>query len=384
MNTPTRKQIILIIAGILIVAVVAYGFFPGAVTVETATVQPDSLQVTVEEEGRTQVKEHYRLSSPVTAYLRRIDLEEGVTVEAGDPVVQLEPPRSTMLDPRSQAEARARVEAAEASLEEAETRAEQAARERDRVARLAGGGSATQRQLENARTEATRATAALNAARAELAAARAALHSTDDGSGSQPESYVLRAPVTGSVLTIHRKSEGPVNAGEPLIEIGNIDSLEVRVDLLSEDAVRIAPGMRVVLAQWGGETPLEASVTRVEHQGEVEVSALGVEEQRVEVIAELESPPEKWNRLGSGYRVLARFIVWEGENVLQVPTSALFRTGEGWGVFAVQDGEAVRRTVKVGRQTGLSAQVLEGLSEGDEVIVHPGSEIEDGVKIESN
>ncbi|WP_372635351.1 efflux RND transporter periplasmic adaptor subunit [Fodinibius sp.] len=383
MKTPTRKQIILIIAGILIVAVVVYGFFPGAVTVETATVQSDSLQVTVEEEGKTQVKEHYTLSSPVTAYIRRIDLNEGASVEAGDPVAQLEPPRSTILDSRSRAEAGARVEAAEASLEEAETRAEQAARERDRVARLAEGGSATQRQLENARAEAARATSALNAARADLASARAALQSTGSASGSQSAAYVLRAPVSGSVLTIHHKSEGPVNAGEPLMEIGNTDSLEVRVNLLSEDAVRIARGMRVVLEQWGGEMPLEASVTRVERQGEVEVSALGVEEQRVEVIAELESPSEKWNRLGSGYRVLARFIIWEGENVLQVPTSALFRVEEGWAVFVVQGGEAVRRTVEVGRQTGLSAQVLGGLSEGDEVIVHPGSDIEEGVEVES-
>lgn len=383
MNTPTRKQIILIIAGILIAAVVVYGFFPGAVMVETATVQSDSLQVTVEEEGKTQVKEHYTLSAPIAAYTRRIDLNEGATVEAGDTVVQLEPPRSTMLDPRSRTEARARVESAEASLEEAETRAEQAARERDRVARLAGGGSATQRQLENARSEAAQAEAALNAARAALASARAALQSTGGVSGSQSAAYVLRAPVSGSVLTIHHKSEGPINAGEPLMEIGNTDSLEVRVDLLSEDAVRIAPGMRVLLEQWGGETPLEASVIRVERQGEVEVSALGVEEQRVAVIAELESPPEKWNRLGTGYRVLARFIIWEGENVLQVPTSALFRTEEGWGAFVIRDGEAVRQTVEVGRQAGLSAQVLEGLSEGDEVIVHPGSDIEDGVKVET-
>lgn len=384
MNKPTRKQIILIIAGILILVAIVYGFLPGAVTVETATVQSDSLQVTTEEEGKTYVKEHYTVSSPVAAYVRRIDLDEGDAVEAGDPVVQLEPPRSTILDSRSRAEAEARVKSAEASLEQAETQAEQAITERDRVVRLAEGGSATQRQVEEARTEATRATAALNAARAELAAARAAVHSNSNGSGSQSAEYVLRAPVSGSVLTIHQKSEGAVNAGAALMEIGNTDSLEVRVEVLSEDAVRIAPGMRVVLEQWGGVTSLEATVTRVERQGEVEISALGVEEQRVEVIAELESPPEKWDKLGSGYRVLARFIIWEGENVLQVPTSALFRMEEGWAVFVVQDGEAVRRMVKVGRQTGLAAQIIEGLSEGDEVIVYPGSEVEDGVEVEAN
>ncbi len=193
---------------------------------------------------------------------------------------------------------------------------------------------------------------------------------------------MLRAPIPGSILAIHHKSAGYVNAGEPLLEIGNTDSLEVRVEVLSEDAVRIAPGMRVVLEQWGGEELLEAAVSRVERQGKVEVSALGVEEQRVQVVADLQSPYEKWKTLGSGYRVLARFMIWEKEDVLQVPASALFRTEEGWAVFVVNDGEAHRQKVKVGRQTGLSAQILEGLPEGDEVIVHPGSDIEDGVKVE--
>lgn len=383
MNRPTRKQIILIIVGLLIAAVVAYGFLPGAVVVETARVQSDSLQVTVEEEGKTHAEETYTISSPIAAFVRRIDLEAGDAVKEGEELVWLEPPRSTMLDPRSRAEAEARVKAAEASLEQANNQAELAISERDRLERLTGAGSATRQQLEQAQSEAVRAAAARNAARAELASARAAVSSGAGKTGGMPARTVLRAPAAGHVLAIHRKSEGFVNAGEPLVEIGNTDSLEVRIDVLSEDAVRISEGMRVVLDQWGGETSLEASVTRVERQGNVEVSALGVEEQRVQVIAELESPTEEWTRLGSGYRVLAEFIIWEDDNVLQVPASALFRKEEGWALFVVEGGRAHRRIVTVGQQAGLNTQVLDGLSEGDLVIVHPGSEIEDGVKVDT-
>jgi len=384
MKKPTRRQIILIVIGLLIVVAIVYSFLPKAMSVQTATVTVDSLQVTIEEEGKTHVKDLYTISAPVAATVRRTDLEEGDSVAAGETLVQLEPPRSTILDPRSWAEAQARVEASEASLKEAEVRAEQAQKQRKRVERLAEEGSATERQLEQVRTEARRAIAALNAARAELAAARAALNlGVGESGSSQSAGYELQAPVSGRVLTIHHKSAGYVNAGKPLLSIGNTDSLEIRVEVLSEDAVRIASGMRVVLEQWGGEGPLEASVIRVERQGKEEVSALGVEEQRVQVIAELKSPLQKWNQLGTGYRVLAKFIIWQKDDVLQVPTSALFRIDQNWAVFIVKDGEAHRQRVKIGRQTGLSAQVLKGLSEGDEVIVHPGSDIEEGVEVEA-
>lgn len=384
MKKPTRKQIILIGIGIVIIAAIGYGFLPDAVHVETTTVKVDSLQVTIEEEGKTHVKKQYTISSPVAAVLQRIHLDEGDIVEAGDPLVRLQPPRSSMLDARSRAEAQARVEAAKASLEEVETRAEQAIKERKRVERLAEGGSATQRQLEQAQAEATQAIAARNAARAELAAARAIVYqSSGESSTDRSGAYVLHAPTSGSVLAIHHKSAGYVNPGEPLLEVGNTDSLEVRVDVLSNDAVRIKPGMQVMIEQWGGDQPLNATVGRVERQGKEEISALGVEEQRVQVIAHLQSPHDKWSALGTGYRVLAKFIIWEKSDVLQVPTSALFQTEKGWAVFVVNDGEARQQMVKVGRQTGLSAQVLEGLSEGDTVIVHPGSAIENGVEVET-
>lgn len=382
MKKPTRKQLLLITTGILIVAAIVYGFLPGAETVETVTARSAPLQVTVEEEGETYVKQHYTLFSPTMAFMRRINLDPGDAVEEGQALVNFGPPRSAPLDPRTQAEATARIEAAEATMEQAQTQADQAISERDRLERLAETGSATRQQVEQARSEAARAISALNTARAELAAARAAASSQDDSQGSVIQ--VLRAPVSGNVLTLHRRSEGHINAGEPILEIGDADSLEIRVEVLSQDAVRIKPGMRVMLDQWGGDTPLEASVSRVEQQGSVVVSALGVEERRVQVIAQIISPREEWMSLGSGYRVLARFILWEDDDVLQVPNGALFRTDEDWSVFAVEDGRAVRQTVTVGHQTGLSAQILEGLSEGDIVIVHPGTEIEDGVKVEIN
>lgn len=382
MDKPTRKQIIMIATGVIIAAVIVYGFLPGAEQVQTATVESAPLQVVIEEEGETYVKELYTVSSPISAHIRRISLDPGDIVEEGFALAELEPPRSAVLDPRSRAEATARIEAAEALLEEAEAQAEQAITERDRMERLAQNQSATQEQVEQASSAAARAASARNAARAELAAARAAA----DAGGTQdnlPVGHVLRAPVSGYLLAVHKRSEGRVEPGEPLFEIGNTDELEVRVDVLSQDAVRITPGMRVVLDQWGGETPLEAAVTRVERQGNVKVSALGVEEQRVQVVAEFESTHEEWSELGSGYRVLAQFIIWEDNDVLQVPTSALFRTEEGWAVFVVDDDTARQRTVTVGHQTGLAAQVLDGLSEGDVIITHPGSEIEDGVKVEA-
>lgn len=379
MTKPTRKQIILIITAVLIIAAILYGFLPGAVSVQTDVVKSAPMQVTVEEEGETYVEQHYLISSPVAAYVRRIDLDPGDEIEAGAALIELEPPRSVILDPRSRSEAEARAEAAEAALDQAETLAGQAINERDRLERLYDAESATRQELDRARTEAAGALSARNVARAELAAARAAL--TNESIANYPVGQVLRAPVSGRVLTIHGNSERHVNPGDPLLEIGDTEHLEVHIDVLSQDAVRITPGMRVLLDQWGGEKPLEARVNRVEQQGRVVISALGVEERRVQVVAELVSPPEERMGLGSGYRVLAQFILWEEDQVLQVPASALFRVEEGWGVFVVEDGRATRKSVTIGRQSGLSAQVLEGLREGDVVITHPGDAIEDGVKV---
>ena len=397
MITFSRRRVVLISAAVVVAALIVYGFLPDPRPVQTATVGRAPLQVIVEEEGRTQVAERYVVSSPVPAFVRRMALEVGDLVEAGQPLVHLEAPRATIPDPRTREEMEARVQSARAVLSRteeearaAEVASERADAERARVERLREVGAATQQALEQAVADSRQARANLDAARAGVTAARAELNAAQAAlratvsAGERPLQDVLRAPAAGRVLALHVKSEGPVGAGAPLVEIGDTQVMEVMVVVLSQDAVRIHEGTRVLLDQWGGDTTLEAVVRRVEPQGFTEVSSLGVEEQRVTVVARLTSPPDAWAAtLGSGYRVLARFVVWEGEDVLQVPAGALFRFDGGWAVFAVERGRAVLKEVTVGQQAGLVTQVLGGLEEGEEVIVHPGNQIADGVRVEA-
>jgi HlyD family secretion protein len=395
MTRQLRKRLILIGIAVLVIVLIFIGFLPDPVNVEMAEVARGPLQVTVEEEGRTEVTDTYVITAPIAAYARRIELREGDKIAQGQPVVQLEPPRSAILDPRTRAEAEARVRAAEASLRQAEENqraaqatARRAADERARIERLFEGEAATEQMRDQAVAEAVQAEAALEAAqavveaaRAELAAARANL-AGDTAVANTPVRQVLTSPVTGRVLRIVRQSEGMVAPGEPLVEIGDVENLEVRVEVLSQDAVRIKPGSQVLLDQWGGDELLEAVVQRVEPIGVTRISSLGVEEQRVTVVSNITSPPDRWQALGSGYRVVARFILWESDDALQVPAGALFRTDDGWAVFVVEDGRAVRRDVEIGHQSGLAAEVVSGLSEGDQVIVHPPSDLEEGARVE--
>lgn len=395
MTRQLRKRLILIGIAVLVIVLIFIGFLPDPVNVEMAEVARGPLQVTVEEEGRTEVTDTYVITAPIAAYARRIELREGDKIAQGQPVVQLEPPRSAILDPRTRAEAEARVRAAEASLRQAEENqraaqatARRAADERARIERLFEGEAATEQMRDQAVAEAVQAEAALEAAqavveaaRAELAAARANL-AGDTAVANTPVRQVLTSPVTGRVLRVVRQSEGMVAPGEPLVEIGDVENLEVRVEVLSQDAVRIKPGSQVLLDQWGGDELLEAVVQRVEPIGVTRISSLGVEEQRVTVVSNITSPPDRWQALGSGYRVVARFILWESDDALQVPAGALFRTDDGWAVFVVEDGRAVRRDVEIGHQSGLAAEVVSGLSEGDQVIVHPPSDLEEGARVE--
>jgi HlyD family secretion protein len=194
----------------------------------------------------------------------------------------------------------------------------------------------------------------------------------------------VAAPVGGVVLSRERCCEGPIQAGAPVLEIGRLDELEVRVDLLSMDAVRVEAGKRVLIEDWGGETVLEGRVRRVEPAGFMRVSALGVEEQRVPVLVEITSPREQWQSLGTGFRVEARFILWAGDDVLQVPSSALFRQGEGWAVFVVEDGRLSTRVVEPGRESGLMREITDGLSAGEAVVAHPSDALEEGLRVESS
>ena len=388
-----RRRIVLGLIATLVAWGLFQGFRPQPIQVDLGTAIRAPLRVSVEQEGRTRLVDRYVVTAPVNGYARRIQLNVGDAIERGAPLVTLEPQRADVLDRRRRAEAEARVAAAEDSVSSAEERVAAAASnasrlekelERIRALRLAGHVSA---ELEDkAASEAERNAAELRSAKFAVAtarhdyeAARTALEFAATGSGAG--AVAVRAPVAGRVLKIPRKSEGAVAVGQPLIEIGDPRALEVEVDVLSADAVRIQPGTRVVFQRWGGEGALEGVVRIVEPVGFTKVSALGVEEQRVWVIVAFTSPPEKWQRLGDGYRVEANFILWESADVLRIPASALFREGNGWAIFAVEQGKAVKRRVEIGQRNGLSAQLVSGINAGEQVVVHPDDRVRDGVNL---
>jgi len=395
---PTRRSFGLAGLAFALAAALAWGFWPRPVLVETGTVSRGPLVVTVEEEGRTRVRDRFELSVPVPGHVRRLSLLAGDTVAEGQAVAELEPLRSTVLDPRSRAEAEARVALAESALHAAEHKAAAATAEagrargeHERRKRLCETGCISKEELENAamlarRTEAEQRSAefGIQVARFELEAARTALgYSAAQGAAAPAERVTLRSPVAGRVLKILRRSEGPVQAGEILLEVGDPHALEVEVDVLSSEAVRIPPGGRVRLDRWGGDGLLDAVVRTVEPSGFTKVSALGVEEQRVWVIADLTSPPDQWARLGDGYRVEAAFVIWEDSDVLQVPVSALFRRNEGWAAFVVRDGAARLQPVRLGHRNAHAAEVLEGVSAGDTVVLHPSNAVREGIRVKA-
>lgn len=388
MKKRTRWILIAAAAGaVLLVLVVATS--GSAVEVETAPIGRDTLRVTVTEEGRTRVRERYVVAAPITGRLARIAVDEGDAVAEGALLARIYPAPE---DPRGVEIARARLVAAEAHRREAEARVEemqaqvrQLEREAGRSRTLAEEGALSQEALErselaaaSARQQLEAARATLRAAEADIAAARAALMGSDpqsSGGGAVP----VRAPSAGRVLRVLEESERVVQAGTPLVAIGEAGGLEVVVDVLSEDAVRIGPGDPVRIEEWGGDHTLHGRVRLVEPDAFTEVSALGVEEQRVNVIADLFDVPPS---LGSGYRVEANIVTWTGEGVLTVPTSALFQQNGTWNVFAVEEGEAVLRTIRIGHRSAEAAEVVAGLREGDDVILFPSDQIEEGVRVQ--
>lgn len=390
-----RRRVFLLVLALAVVLGLYQGFRPQPVEVDIGVVEHGPLKVTVEQEGRTRVTERYVVTAPANGYLRRLGLDAGDVVTQGDVLAQLEPVRPDALDARRQAEAEARIASARANVDAAEQRVlaatsqtELARKEWDRVRALHATGlisndvaDRASNALEQGQVALRSARAGVDHARHELTLARSALiQSAAAGGGAV---VPVRAPVSGRVLRLVHKSEGTVAAGQPLLELGDPQALEVEVDVLSADAVRLRPGTPVVLARWGGEALLQGEVTRVEPAGFTKVSALGVEEQRVWVIVALRSPQSAWQGLGDGYRVEASFILWQAKDVLQVPASALFRDGEGWAVFAVVDGRAEKRLVSIGQRNGLSAQVLRGLAKGDRVIVHPDDRVTARVEVKA-
>ena len=381
---------------VLVLGLLVYGFWPAATPVSIDEVTRDSLRVTVEEEGQTQLRERYVVSAPTTGYLKRVPGEAGDAVRRGEVLARLATLPAKVLDASDYAAAEAQVRAARAALQRAkeevagaEAGLTYAKEEYRRIQKLHEQGTASQQQLDQAQVEFRKAKAQHQAAQQAVAQAQGELEAAQSRLGqggaseSLPSRTSVRAPADGQILAIHQESAGVVQAGTPLVTVGNADSLEVAVDVLSSDAVRITEGTPVELVRWGGDGTLNGRVRAVPPQGQTEVSALGVEEQRVEVLVELVDPPSRWAQLGTGYRVVTRFVTWAGADVLQVPQSALFRHDEGWAVFAVRDGRAVRQSVEVGHRSGLRAQITEGLREGDRVITHPGEGLSDGTRVEA-
>lgn len=385
----------MLLAAAALAGLLVWAFRPTPLLVDAEPVTRGPLAITVEDEGRTRVIDRYEISAPIAGQTRRITLDVGAPVRENDVLVTLDALAAPALDVRDVAQARARVAAAEAALAtaqqevaaaEATARFARAEYERLRALgaqQLVARSAVEQAEAEARRLEAVQRSAAfrMRTATFELEAARAALAYSGRRDPKATGVFELRAPVGGRVLRRHFVSSRVVQPGEPILVVGDPASLEVEVDVLSADAVRIGPGARVELERWGGSTPLAGRVRRVEPVGFTKISALGVEEQRVWVIVELTDPPERWAQLGDGFRVNARFILWEANDVLRVPTSSLFRRGEGWAVFVVQYGRARLRPVAIAERGSRHTRVESGLVEGDVVIVHPGRDAADGARV---
>lgn len=396
MFTAIRKHPFIAVFSIVVLVLLVIGFMPQPVMVETVEITQAPLSVTIEEEGRTRVIDRYVISAPVSGVTCRQQLKVGDNVQQGQALLSITPLESQVLDARSRAQAEAQQQAAEAAFNAAQEQARAAAaaaqlaqNELQRLQPLMQQSMVSRDSFDRARTEVQTTTAAkrstdfnVETARYELEAARSLLdYSASSSLGEPAERVVVRSPIDGRILKINRQCEAPVTTGEPLLEVGDPRALEVEVDVLSADAVKIKPGMQVLFERWGGEKPLEGMVRNVEPVGFTKTSALGVDEQRVLIISDITSPAEQWSRLGDGYRVEARFILWQQQDVLRVPASSLFRYEDGWAVFIEQDGRAVRRPVQVGQRNGLYAQILDGVDEGWQVINHPGDDVDDAVPV---
>jgi HlyD family secretion protein len=376
--------VLLVLGGLL-----AWAFRPAAVPADFARVERGPLQVTVQEEGRTRVRDRYVVSAPLPGRMRRIELEPGDRVVAGQSVLaQFLPTDPALLDARTRAELEARVRAAESALGGARAERERvqadlsfAQADLKRSRELITQKVIAPRELEAAERSAQSleravqsADFAVRTAEYQLQVARASLLQTR---GARVAPIPLHSPVDGVVLRRLQESEAVVATGTPLIEVGDLSNLEIVSDLLSSAAVKVKAGQAVLIEQWGGDRALRGHVRRIEPSGFTKISALGVEEQRVNVIVDFDEPPP----LGDGFRVEVRIIVAERGDVAKVPASSLFRVGADWAVYKVAAGVAHRQIVEVGLQNGLEAEILKGLADGEQVVVYPSDAIADGVKV---
>lgn len=387
-----------LIAGALTVA-----FWPQPMLVDMGQVTRGTMRLTIDEEGRTRVRDAYVVSTPVAGQLLRVRVQPGAEVVRGQTVVaHMRPTNPAALDVRTREQAEAAVNAARAALRVAQADLNAALANRDlsqseleRTIQLVERGVSTDVALDRARQSARvahanvdTAEAAIAMREAEIANAQALLIGFDDQGlgaaigGISPQDIPLFAPADGRILRLIQQSETTLPAGAPIMEIGDVaGDLEIVVELLSTDAVRVSPGDAVIVTDWGGANDLAGEVTRVDPFGVTQFSALGVEEQRVNTIIDFTSPATEYTGLGHGFRVETRIVVWEGRDTVIVPSSALFRHRERWATFVVEDGAASLRMVQIGPDNGIEAQVLDGLSEGARVVLYPSSGLVDGMRV---
>lgn len=423
------KLFVLIIAALL-VAGLGYAFMPRPVEIDIVKVDRGNVRVTVDEDGKTRIREKYVVSAPLNGRILRINLDPGDKVEAGKTLLtSIEPRDPELLDARTIAQSEARVKAAEATLRRAEPELEKARSNQGfyeaevaRQRKAFQGGGITRSELESAEMLSRQASEELRSskvaediARFELEQAKAALMRsrpetsdstaarpqrmaaktgpvTRDGNGVLPDTgpiddvvndweFPIYSPINGKVLRVFQESSAVVMPGTSLVQLGDPTDLEVEIDVLSRDAAKIRPGNLVLFEHWGGAAPLHGRVRVIEPSGFTKISTLGVEEQRVWIICDIEETPAQRPNIADGFRVEARIVIDEAENALRIPTSSLFRAGEDPAVFRIVDGVVHTQKVKVGRQNGLEAEILEGLSEGDQVVLHPSDQIDNGTKV---
>jgi HlyD family secretion protein len=394
-SRPWRRVLVWLLLAV-VAALIVINLLPQPVTVEVARVTRGPLAVSVFEEGQTRVRHRFTISPPIVGFLNRIELRAGDPIVAGQTVLAtIRAETASLLDPRARAQAEARLQAATATadlrraeLERARSVLDLAEKEAARAEILLKTNAISRREWESATSqvqvrgrEVTAAEFALRVAEFEIDQARSALLQADSPADDQKPVTIL-APVTGVVLQVLEESARPVTPGLPLMEVGDPRDLEAEIELLSSDAVAVQPGAEVSIENWGGNAPLRGRVSMVELGGFTKISALGVEEQRVRVRVEFLNLPDNI-LLGDRYRVEARIITWQNDDVAQIPTGALFRRGNQWMVFTLKDGRAHTQPVTLGHQNPTAAELLSGLDPQDEIILYPPDSLTDGTRVKA-
>ncbi len=403
----TLKTLIWSTLLVAIVLVGTFAIFPKPLEVEVAMARVGQLKITVQEDGKTRIREKYTVSAPVAGRLSRIELDAGDRCDESTLLAVILPSNPAILDARAQAEANARVQAAEASLERAKSNEVQAQINHDlnttkyeRAQKLLPSESISQDEFDVIRTNYQGSAQAIKTASFEaeiasfeLAMAAAAVKQFDEVTNNEVISnrpldnigsaapFEIFAPITGRILRVFEESSTVVTVGTALLEIGDPQNLEIEIDVLSTDAVRIKPGAEIKVEHWGGEAPLHGNVRVIEPAAFTKVSSLGVEEQRVNIIADFNELPERLQSLGDGYRVEASITIGDVANVLLIPNSALFRHEREWHVLSIVDGRAKLQRVSVGRQNDTESEIVDGLVAGDPVIVYPNDSLAPGAKV---